>query len=231
MAPVVVENQGMEILAKYHPDLSAVGVTIDFVFGYAAEDEEGQKKGVALKEHGYPTTGISSVASLKNRVKGMKDCEILLDGDRWSSFSTAQQDAILDHQLSHFVVSRNIEGEAIYDANDRPKMKLQLHSFQAGWFHEVAKRHGADSTEMAQAAKLFQSAGQVYFPFVSTAESIKPLKVLKPAAKPKAEKVKKGENLVEVFAKESGSEMIAEYSMPEEPIEISGTEPLDPDQE
>jgi hypothetical protein len=48
---------------------------------------------------------------------------------------------------------------------DRPKLTLRRHDFQAGWFHEIAQRHGEASPEVRSAKQLMAGTGQLYFDF------------------------------------------------------------------
>ena len=180
-APIKVWEMGAAIIKQYHKDLNTVGVKLEYLFAYAPTNEAGEKKGAALKSHGYPCSGAAGIINLEGRVMGRQDGKVILDGDGWGRMSEQQQNALLDHEISHFLVARNLEGEAIYDDCGRPKLKMRLHDFQAGWFHDIAARHGAASAEMTQAALLFQECGQVYFPLAGV-EGKRPLKVLPASA-------------------------------------------------
>lgn len=158
---VMVKLQGQ--IEKYHSDLNTQGVTFDVLMAYAPENDAGEKTGPALKLHGYACGGVVSIVSLKNRVCGRSDAEILLDGDSWEKMSPEQQDALLDHELYHLVVARDLEGSPIRDTHGRPKLKMKLHDRQFGWFDAVAQRHGDASGEVFQAKQLVIEAGLIYF--------------------------------------------------------------------
>lgn len=162
-APKEIKDKLEAVITAHHADLSAVGVTIDILLAFAAENEQGEKVGPALKLHGYPASGVASIVSLKNRVMGRSDGEILLDGDSWEKLTSEQQDALLDHEASHFSVTRNLEGEPVLDTHGRPKLKMRLHDWQMGFFNAVATRHGEASPEVQHATQFAKEVGQIYF--------------------------------------------------------------------
>ena len=156
-----------DVLATYYPDILTHEVKIDVLFAFAPENDEGERVGTALKMHGYATNALTRVINLRDRVKGMGDAEITLDGDTWDSLNKSQQTAIMDHQLQYLVLRRSHEGELLTDTHGRPKLSLRQHSRQFGWFDVVAKRNGTHSIEVTQASQLFVQAGQVYFGFIN----------------------------------------------------------------
>lgn len=162
-----VHERATHILKQFHPDLHAQGVKIDYIFVYAATDEaSGEPTGPALKCHGYPASGVSRIVNLKDRTMGRGDAEVLLDGDRWPNMKPEEQDALLDHELTHFVVSRDIEGSPLLDAEDRPKLKMKQHDHQIGIFNVIAQRYGKYSGEVQNIKAVFTDAAQLYFPFI-----------------------------------------------------------------
>jgi len=116
-----------------------------------------------LTSGGYACAAITRIISTRMRAHGMPDVEILVDGDRWAGWSREKQDAILDHELEHIVVSKQV------DSMGRPKLRLRGHDFQLGWFRSVAERHGEHSLEVEQAEDLVAKSKQVFFPFAETA--------------------------------------------------------------
>lgn len=146
-----------ELISEKHQDLHTAGVSIDMLFAYAPENDAGERTSTALKLHGYACNAITRIVNLRNRVMGRGDAEIELDGDIWPELTDRQRLAILDHELSHLVVSRNVQGEMILDSHSRPKLKMVLHDYHIGGFSEVAKRWGIDSSEISQIRAVMSS--------------------------------------------------------------------------
>lgn len=155
-----------DLIAEHAEELDAVGVRFDIIMAYAAVNEQGEKVGTALKLHGYPCNGLVSIVSLKNRVMGRADAEIILDGDRWMDLEEAQQKALLHHEMHHVLVARDVEGGVIHDSHGRPKLKMRLHDVDVGWFHHIAKIHGDASAEVTQARQIVREHGPTFFPFM-----------------------------------------------------------------
>lgn len=183
-APLSVWEQGKAIMDKWHSELGVADVKIEYIFAFAPEPDDDRPKAPALKLHGYPCSGIAGIVNLEGRVMGRQDGKIVLDGDQWGNMTEAQQNALLDHELSHFNVARTVEGEIIYDTSGRPKLKMRLHDYQFGFFTDIAERHGVDSMEVKQAEIFFRESGQIYFPFTAAPEldRRRPLKGLKKIA-------------------------------------------------
>lgn len=181
-----VLDMSESIIAKHHKELDALGVTIDFVFAYADENEEGEKTGPAIVHNGYPADGLCKKQPLLNRLLGTADALILLDGDRWDNRSEEEQAALLDHEINHLEVAHKADGEVIRDKVNRPKLKMRLHDVQAGWFEVIAKRHGMASGEVQQAQQI-ASMGQTFMPFLDTSLMAKPANPALKAPKKKKE--------------------------------------------
>ena len=148
---------------KHHTNFNEAALTFDVFLAYAPENDAGEKTGPALKQHGYPCGGIVSIVSLKNRVCGRSDAEIVLDGDSWPKLTSEEQDALIDHELEHVVVARDLEGAIIRDTHGRPKLKMKLHDREHGWFDSIAKRHGAASGEVQQDRRIVAEAMDIFF--------------------------------------------------------------------
>jgi len=162
LAPAAIHKLCKELVQLYHTDLDSAAVKVDIVMAF--HDPEGDS--FALEKDGHRCLGIASNITLKNRVKGMGDCEILLDGDAWDGLPDKQKAALLDHELEHFEVKRDKVGNFMFDDLTRPLIKLRPHDRQVGFFDNVARRHRSDSMEVEQLRKMFIEAGQVYLPFV-----------------------------------------------------------------
>ncbi len=152
-----------ELIRKYHPDLDSASAKIDIVMAF--RDPEGEEP--AMKVRGHRVYGQAKIMNLKDRVKGMGDAEITLDGDIWeTNLSEEVKAALLDHELEHFEVKRDKTVEFIWDDINRPLLKLKDHDREMGWFDSVARRHRGSSIEIMQLRKLFVDEGQTYLPFV-----------------------------------------------------------------
>lgn len=146
------------MLEKYHPDLKDVRVG-----ALMAYDPDDPKTGV-LVHQGYPASAMVRIISPKDRAAGMPDAQIIIDLADWLLLSSAERDALIDHELTHLVRVEK-DGIGLFDIQGRPKLKMRKHSRQFGWFDEVAERHGEASPEVRQARQLLQSgAEQLYFP-------------------------------------------------------------------
>lgn len=137
------------LIDQYHPDLAEAEVTYEILFGYGTRDEEtGEMRTYALQSKGYPAMGRLEISSQKDRVKGMADMTILLDGDRWKDLTDAQQDALLDHELQHAEVRRDEDGQILLDDCLRPKLKVRPHDFEIGGFVAIVERHKEQALEI-----------------------------------------------------------------------------------
>jgi hypothetical protein len=151
-----------KIRLAHHEDLEGVTVTALFVF-----DAEESSKSV-LNHGGYPAGAVVRITPIKDRALGIADASIVIDRSEWLRLSQRQRDALIDHELTHLTrVMDDDEGEEIpvFDALDRPKLKMRKHDHQFGWFDEVAHRHRDASPEVRQARALMGTSGQLYFDF------------------------------------------------------------------
>lgn len=164
--PPAVHDLVKEVIRGYpeHAPILSAELKIDLVFAYGPRGDDGELQGPALKLHGQPCLGIARIVKLKDRVKGMGDVEISLDGDEWPGMSEAEQRALLDHELYHFSVFLDSNKAPITDDITRPVVKMRRHDFQFGWFTHIAKRHGIASAECQQARQMMDQAGQYFWP-------------------------------------------------------------------
>jgi len=170
LADTETEKLCADLLQKYHGDLDTTGATFDIVF--ALRDPESTSDKPALAVRGQRVYGLSKIHSLKDRILGLKDAEIILDGDAWPSMSAKVKSAVLDHQLQYFEVKRDKEGEFILDDLNRPVLAMRQPDRSFGWFDAVADRHRDHSLEAMQLRRLFTEAGQTYLPFVDSTGTV-----------------------------------------------------------
>ncbi len=147
----------------YQPIINAK-VTVDYLFAFAERDEAGEKKGPALKLHGVAALGICRVTNYKDRVKGMADVEISLDGDWWEESSDEEKAALVDHELHHIDLVLDQNGNVKRDDLNRPMITMRKHDSQFGWFAVIAARHGPASQEQQQAKAIVDVYGEYYLP-------------------------------------------------------------------
>ena len=163
-----VQDLANAILCKYddHKPILDAKVRIDYLFAFPEKDDDGNYVGDAIRHHGVKALGLTRKIPTKERAAGLGDAEVLLDGEWWADETTTdeQRAALLDHELHHLEVVKDEDGLVCLDNNDRPRLKLRMHSFEVGWFKEIAERHGAASQECIQAKMLWESSGQAYFP-------------------------------------------------------------------
>lgn len=151
-------DQVQRVMDRHHGRLAelSVPVTVDTLIAYVSKDESGNPKSdYAIKVGGVPAYAKIRIVSLKDRVKGHADAELVIDGDRCLVWDTDRMSALIDHELTHLEPQFEAapEGAAsnlkLDDAN-RPRLKMRLHDRQFGWFDEVASRHGQHSIEVRQ---------------------------------------------------------------------------------
>lgn len=185
-----VELLARELLNRYesHYPVRDAGVTIDFVFAYADEDDEGNPKGNALSKNGQAALGITRKISLKDRACDRADAEIALDGNWWKEASDEDRAGLLDHELHHIMVVVE-DGAAKRDDLGRPVIKLRHHDVEFGWFRIVAERHGKHSPEQIQAKWLLDVHGQAFWPDLALQNTLTVLHADMDRAKAKLEGV------------------------------------------
>lgn len=160
-APATCRRLVDTLLHQYHGALAAFGLKVDCLLVKAPVDADGHPTGPALQsKSGYPAAASISIVKLKDRVKGHGDCEMLIDGDRYTKWDEAQLRALIDHELTHLEFTGNV------DDIGRPKLRLRPHDVEYGWFDAVARRHGDHSFEVQQAKRFFgaKPIRQLYLP-------------------------------------------------------------------
>lgn len=159
-APDEVRDRCVALIRKYHPDLEKVALRLDLLC--ASTDSEDAH---AVTLGGYPCLAVVRIVSAKDRAKDVGDAEITIDRDAYEAMTSEQRDALLDHELYHLNIVRDRAGQPKRDDHGRPKLKMRKHDFNVGWFHEIARRHGAASIEVQQATEFVHENGQLYFGF------------------------------------------------------------------
>ena len=150
------------VMQQYHPHLVDVELKVDFLLALRGENDE-----YALTAHGYGALATIRKTNLKDRVKGLGDCELVIDGDHYDEWSERELHALLDHELTHLELTVDKKtGRTKRADHNRPMISMRLHDRQMGWFDSVAKRWGVDSAEVQQMTELAQDWEfvQLYLP-------------------------------------------------------------------
>ncbi len=165
-----IQKRAAELLKSYHPDLAEAGVTVTVLMAHAPRNADGEPQGPAIKAPGgYPAAGKAKIVSQKDRVAGMADATVLLDGDRWDEFPERSQDALIDHELTHFELRRDDKGNVKLDDCCRPKLKYRTHDFELGGFGDICARWGDDALDVQAARQIADQWGQYLFPWMADA--------------------------------------------------------------
>lgn len=146
-------------IQEFHPELVEAQVTIDALMAF-------DDKGFPVKVGGYPAIASIKISSLKNRVKGFADAEIVFDKAAYDALSDDQRKGLIDHQLYYLMVKRDKEDNIKRDDVGRACLKMRKHDYQMGWFREIALRHKENSPEVYQAKLLWRNDGETFFPKV-----------------------------------------------------------------
>lgn len=144
-----------EVMASIHPDLARNDVTVGLIVAHAKCDKDGEPTGPALKLHGVACFATIRVTKLCERIKGLEDVQVRVDGDVWMTHTPEMRRAILDHELEHLIILAD-EKTGIVETDDanRPKLKLRGHDWDGGFFYSCVERHGADAIESIQYGNL-----------------------------------------------------------------------------
>ena len=163
VAPDETVDQVNRLVEKYRGDLKNAGVEFAVLMAHAKRDKNGKPKGSALKLGGYACLATVRITSLADRVAGLADVVITIDGDRWQDLPQRSRIAVLDHELTHLDLGDEID----YDDAGRPKIKMRKHDHQFGWFDSVVRRHGIHAIEWQQFDEFVRKpAKQLWLPFV-----------------------------------------------------------------
>lgn len=133
---------------RYHQPLKEAGVEIDLLLAHAPRDKNDDATGHAVTHGGYPAMATIKVTSLKDRVAGLGDAVMIVDGDACDEWTDAEVDALLDHELTHLEITIDDKGAVVRDDAGRPKLKCRKHDWQIGGFAEIAKRHKENAPEV-----------------------------------------------------------------------------------
>lgn len=165
-APDDVISVIKSVVSAYHPAIAECGAKIGAVFAHNAD-------GPAVKVHGAAAMACIQAVSAKRRPHCEYDAEIIIDGAEWEKLDENQQEALIDHELSHLrrkeysekqlAKMRKENPDAVawkLDNLGRPKLGTVPADFTPGdAFAEVIARHGESAVEFI-GAKRFHSFAQ-----------------------------------------------------------------------
>lgn len=136
-----------KMIHRYYPWMNEIGVQFNLILAHGPVSKSGARTGPAIVLHGNPAAATVKVNSLKDRVKGLKDVTIEIDGDKWPEWTQDEREAVIDHELYHLESHKNADGTTEVDDCGRPSLSLRKHDFHFGGFREIALRHGDDAFE------------------------------------------------------------------------------------
>lgn len=129
-----VSRVAKKVIDKWHPDLRAI--RIEYLF-----------RDKAAKRKGRTVGGTAELVKGKHALlatDGATDSDdlafflVVIASDVWTHMTDAQKEALVDHELQHFVVDRNEDDEVV--------LKLRGHDVEA-FFSEIP-RHGLWKTDL-----------------------------------------------------------------------------------
>lgn len=99
-----------DVTERYHDRLVDAGVRVAILQARAVVDKNGIRKGPAIRHGGYACLATIRIVPTRQRVAGLADAEILVDGDRWPDLSAEERRALIDHELTHIEVKEDDDG-------------------------------------------------------------------------------------------------------------------------
>jgi hypothetical protein len=164
------------MVAKYHQPLRDAGVTFAVQVARPKTDEDGEPTEIALKANGYPCAAKVRVIPYRDRVNGLPDAEITIDGDEWDTLTDRQRDALVDHEVEHLELVTQVDARGVEivkrDDCERPRLKLRLHDHQHGWFDSVVRRHGESSPEWRSWEAFEDRRQQLWLPYMGEEDEV-----------------------------------------------------------
>lgn len=154
-----------KVIEKHFPDLKEAAPTIQAIMADAGvnADEEGVP---AVKEFGRPVPAMIKQRSLKDRVAGFPDVELLIDKRKWDDADEKERQAVMHHALMRLEVRRDDAGQVVTDDIGRPKFGKRAHDWVLTGFHATAKTFGEHAVEVQEATS-FQIQNQYVFEFAA----------------------------------------------------------------
>ena len=159
------------VLRQYYGWMREKFLTFNLLMAHGPVDCEGRTTAPAIMLHGHAAAATVKVNSLKDRVKGLADITIEIDGDQWPGWSEERRAAVLDHELYHIEPHENSDGSIEMDDCGRPRLTLRKHDFHFGGFAEIANRHRDSAFELKAVEEAYiliaGNAGQLEWPWAA----------------------------------------------------------------
>ncbi len=155
MAAILTECTDTEALnmlrnvRKYlRKDLDEFEVTIAVIKAERKLNKDGDAtEGPVLALHGYECAATIRITTYAQRVLKIPDAILTINWEQWEGLTKGQKEALLDHELTHLVISRDAENTPRYDDLGRPLLRMRKHDWHLGGFLEVVERHGIQSLD------------------------------------------------------------------------------------
>ena len=144
------------VMHRYHRGLADMESTVDILMASPPVDEAGDPTGPALKHHGVKALATIRQTRPDERALGQADIHLKIDLPFWEENDEETRTALIDHELEHLKPKLK-DGAAQRDAYNRPLFVVNPHSWEVGWFFNVARRHGQKSVECRQLQDLLNS--------------------------------------------------------------------------
>jgi Putative phage metallopeptidase len=152
---------------QWHNDLVGAGVTIGCIFA-RAYDRHGERI-PAIKVHGFPALAKISITNLEDRVRGLPDAKLVIDGNEWDRMNPNARAALVDHELEHLMVGDETDDFGL------PKLKIKQHDWQLAGFYQVAERQRENAPEVQAIAAFREDCGQLLLGFMNGTPSQRPV--------------------------------------------------------
>lgn len=164
------------VVDEHHPLLREAHAFIAVLMVTAPTDDEGVPKSPALSVGGWPAQARIKITSLRERALGMADAVMEIDSYAWGQRSEDEQEALLDHELTHIQAHLDGEGEEKSirsDERGRPVLTMRQHDVRFEGFFDVMKRHGQAAPEHALFEGVIEGARQyeLALPGVASADA------------------------------------------------------------
>ncbi len=166
MAAILTECTDLEALnllrnvrKKLHKDLDEFDVTLAVIKAERKLNKDGEAtEGPVLALHGYECAATIKITPLNQRVLKVPDAILTINWEQWDALTKGEKEALLDHELTHLVISRDAENTPRYDDLGRPLLRMRKHDWHLGGFLEVVERHGIQSLDASSVHAVATSA-------------------------------------------------------------------------
>ena len=129
-----------DLVASFYPDLEECQATIGVFMVHPTPSKIDKP---ALMVGGYPAEAHIRIVPYKDRVAGMADVILYLDGPNWYNADETERRSLVDRCLYRLEVQRDKKNNAFKtDDRGRPTLKLKKYDFQVNGFNTIVHRYG-----------------------------------------------------------------------------------------